>query len=124
MMETWKATSLPNPLIPLLCIYVDFIFYPIRESDDAIIFELKVDHTPEEAIAQIKEKEYALRLKGKLAAKICSITCVSPLLPRHPLLLCDRLLGSLPAFSRFLHRHIIRKHHCYLIITKLNYQRL
>ena len=50
--------------------YVDFIFYPIRESDDAIILELKVDHTPEEAIAQIKEKEYALRLKGKLAAKI------------------------------------------------------
>ena len=50
--------------------YVDFIFYPIRESDDAIILELKVDHTPDEAIAQIKEKEYALRLKGKLAEKI------------------------------------------------------
>ena len=50
--------------------YVDFIFYPIRESDDAIILELKVDHTPEEAIAQIKEKEYALRLKGKLAEKM------------------------------------------------------
>ena len=50
--------------------YVDFIFYPIRESDDAIILELKVDHTPDETIAQIKEKEYALRLKGKLAAKI------------------------------------------------------
>ena len=47
--------------------YVDFIFYPIREKDDAIILELKVDHTPDEAIAQIKEKEYALRLKGKLA---------------------------------------------------------
>lgn len=50
--------------------YVDFIFYPIRESDDAIILELKVDHTPDEAIAQIKEKEYALRLKGKLAEKM------------------------------------------------------
>ena len=48
----------------------DFIFYPIRESDDAIILELKVDHTPDEAIAQIKEKEYALRLKGKLAEKM------------------------------------------------------
>ena len=49
--------------------YVDFIFYPIRESDDAIILELKVDHTPEEAIAQIKEKEYALRLKGKFGSQ-------------------------------------------------------
>ena len=29
--------------------------------------ELKVDHTPEEAIAQIKEKQYVLRLKGKIA---------------------------------------------------------
>ena len=26
-----------------------------------------VDHTPEEAIAQIKEKEYDLRFKGKMA---------------------------------------------------------
>ena len=46
--------------------YVDFIFYPIREADDAIILELKVDHTPEEAITQIKEKQYGLRLMGKL----------------------------------------------------------
>jgi len=28
---------------------------------------LKVDHTPEDAIAQIKEKEYALRFQGKTA---------------------------------------------------------
>lgn len=28
-----------------------------------------VDHTPEEAIAQIKEKEYALRFKGKMAER-------------------------------------------------------
>ena len=27
MMETWKATSLPNPLIPLLCIYVVLFHY-------------------------------------------------------------------------------------------------
>lgn len=27
--------------------------------------ELKVDHTPEEAIAQVKEKDYALQFKGK-----------------------------------------------------------
>ena len=47
--------------------YVDFIFYPTRQNQDAFILELKVDHTPEEAIAQIKEKQYVLRLKGKIA---------------------------------------------------------
>lgn len=47
--------------------YVDFIFYPVRYDQDCIILELKVGHTPEEAIAQIKEKEYALRFKGKTA---------------------------------------------------------
>ncbi len=46
--------------------YVDFIFYPVKMRDDCIILELKVDHTPDEAIAQIKEKEYALKFKGKL----------------------------------------------------------
>ncbi len=47
--------------------YVDFVFYPIRHDQDCIILELKVDHTPEEAIAQIKEKQYALRFKGKMS---------------------------------------------------------
>ena len=47
--------------------YVDYIFYPVRYDQDCIILELKVGHTPEEAIAQIKEKEYALRFKGKTA---------------------------------------------------------
>lgn len=48
--------------------YVDFIFYPvIDKSADCIILELKIDHTPEEAIQQIKNKKYALRFKGKLA---------------------------------------------------------
>ena len=47
--------------------YVDFIFYPAKEKDaDCIILELKVDHTPDEAIQQIKDKKYALRFKGKL----------------------------------------------------------
>ena len=46
--------------------YVDYIFYPIINKEDAIILELKVDHTPEEAIAQIKEKQYILNLEGKL----------------------------------------------------------
>ena len=49
--------------------YVDFIFYPVRYDQDCIILELKMNHTPEEAIAQIKEKEYALRFKGKTAAQ-------------------------------------------------------
>lgn len=49
--------------------YVDFIFYPLRPEQDGIILELKVDHTPEDAIRQIKDKEYALRFKGKTAEK-------------------------------------------------------
>ena len=46
--------------------FVDFIFYPERKNRDCFILELKVDSTPEEAIAQIKDKNYALRFKGKL----------------------------------------------------------
>ncbi len=50
--------------------YVDFIFYPIKDKNaDCIILELKVDHTPDEAIKQIKDKKYALRFQGKLAEK-------------------------------------------------------
>ena len=45
--------------------YVDFIFYPFLKNEDAIIIELKVDHTAEEAIQQIKERQYALRFEGK-----------------------------------------------------------
>ncbi len=46
--------------------YVDFIFYPERKNADAMILELKVDAAPEDAIAQIRKKNYAMRLKGKL----------------------------------------------------------
>lgn len=46
--------------------YVDFIFYPEQKDADALILELKIDSTPENAIQQIKDKDYALRLKGKL----------------------------------------------------------
>ena len=49
--------------------YVDFIFYPERKNADALIVELKVDSTPDDAIRQIKDKEYALRFKGKLGEK-------------------------------------------------------
>lgn len=47
--------------------YVDFIFYPeINKGADAIILELKVGATPEIAIQQIKERNYALRFRGKI----------------------------------------------------------
>ena len=45
--------------------YVDFIFYPFVKSDDAIIIELKINHTAADAIRQIKECQYALRFEGK-----------------------------------------------------------
>lgn len=49
--------------------YVDFIFYPLKKEDDCIILELKVDHSAEEAIQQIKDRGYALRFEGKLGEK-------------------------------------------------------
>lgn len=49
--------------------YVDFIFYPVKPAADGIILELKVDGSPEEAIRQIKDKGYALRLKGRQGEK-------------------------------------------------------
>lgn len=49
--------------------YVDFIFYPERKGADALVLELKVDSTPEEAIRQIKDRNYALRFKGKIGEK-------------------------------------------------------
>lgn len=49
--------------------YVDFIFYPNDCRGDCIILELKVDHTADEAIQQIKDRGYALRFQGKLGEK-------------------------------------------------------
>ena len=46
--------------------FVDFIFYPEHKNRDCIILELKVNSTPEAAIAQIKRKSYAVRFQGKL----------------------------------------------------------
>lgn len=47
--------------------YVDFIFYPeIDKNADGIILELKVDHTVDEALRQIKDKKYALKFDGKI----------------------------------------------------------
>ena len=49
--------------------YVDFIFYPYDKTADCLILELKVDHTPEEAIKQIIEKKYAMKFQGKIGQK-------------------------------------------------------
>lgn len=46
--------------------YVDFIFYPETDRKaDGIILELKVGHTAEEALQQIKDRNYALKFEGK-----------------------------------------------------------
>ena len=49
--------------------YVDFIFYPIKADDDCIILELKVDHTAEDAIQQIKDRNYTLKFQGRMGEK-------------------------------------------------------
>ncbi len=47
--------------------YVDFIFYPeLNKNDDAIILELKVNHSAEEALEQIKDRQYVLKFEGHL----------------------------------------------------------
>lgn len=47
--------------------YVDYIFYPkCNQMDDCMIVEIKVDHTADEAIQQIKDRNYAQRFLGKL----------------------------------------------------------
>lgn len=46
--------------------FTDIIFTPKDVVKDSIILELKVDSTPEEAINQIKQKNYAQRFMGKL----------------------------------------------------------
>ncbi|SDP79037.1 Predicted AAA-ATPase [Clostridium gasigenes] len=57
--------------------YVDFSFHPRRKNDIPFIVELKKDHSPEVAIKQIKEKEYAQKFKDEykdkkvLAVGIC-----------------------------------------------------
>ena len=42
------------------------ILYPWNVEEPFIILELKVDSSPEEAIQQIKDKDYILRFQGKL----------------------------------------------------------
>lgn len=45
--------------------YADFLFYPMKKDEDCLILELKIDHTPAEAIQQIKDRKYALRFCRK-----------------------------------------------------------
>lgn len=53
--------------------YVDFIFYPRRKNLPGIILELKADKKPEDAIAQIKEKEYCEKLKKENVTNILAV---------------------------------------------------
>ncbi len=49
--------------------YVDFIFRPyINRADDGIILELKIDGSAQEAIRQIKDRQYALAFAPKTGA--------------------------------------------------------
>ena len=51
--------------------YVDYIFYPTQNmADDCIIVELKVDHTADEAIQQIKDRNYMQRFVGKIGENV------------------------------------------------------
>ena len=49
--------------------FVDFIFYPRIAGKPGIILELKVDETAQYALNQIKDKNYIMRFKGKIAEK-------------------------------------------------------
>ena len=46
--------------------FVDYIFYPENKRDPGIILELKVDHSPREALKQIVDKDYKLKFQGKI----------------------------------------------------------
>ena len=78
--------------------YVDFIFYPDKKNEDSIILELKVNDTPETAIAQIKERQYALRFIGKLGE-----------IPKYT----GRILGVGISYDR-----INKKHECKVEILR------
>ena len=50
--------------------YVDFIFYPeVDLSSECIILEWKVGQTADDAITQIKNKQYALKFAPRLGEK-------------------------------------------------------
>ena len=79
--------------------YVDFIFYPeIDRNADGIILELKVDHTAEEALQQIKDRKYLTKFQGKLGQK-----------PRYT----GRILGVGIAYYKD-----IKKHECKIEVLR------
>ena len=53
--------------------YADFIFYPRRRNLPGIVLELKADSMPEDAIRQIKEKEYAQKLISEQVENILAV---------------------------------------------------
>lgn len=53
--------------------FVDFLFYPRQQNLPGIILELKADKTPDDAIAQIKEKEYSEKLKKENVSSILAV---------------------------------------------------
>lgn len=53
--------------------FADFIFYPRRPNLPGIIIELKAGHTPEDAIRQIKEREYCEKLKKEQVKNILAV---------------------------------------------------
>lgn len=73
--------------------YVDFIFYPDDRHADALILELKIDSSPEDAIRQIRKKNYVLRFRGKIGEK-----------PRYT----GKILGVGISYERKTKRHFCR----------------
>ena len=53
--------------------FADFIFHPKRQNLPGIILELKANSTPQEAIAQIKEKEYSQKLRNEKVQTILAV---------------------------------------------------
>lgn len=51
--------------------FADFIFYPLRKGLPGIVIELKSNDSPENAIRQIREKEYFEKLKKKIEKDSC-----------------------------------------------------
>ncbi len=53
--------------------YADFIFHPRRKNLPGIVLELKADATPEDAIAQIRNKEYCEKLRKEKVERILAV---------------------------------------------------
>ena len=66
--EAWKVMS--HEEFDTLCQVTSVArIYMMNCYYDAIIIELKVNHSAEETIQQIKDRQYALRVEGKTGEK-------------------------------------------------------